>query len=273
MGNLRAVLSVALLSLAACGGGGSDKPDAPLIHVDAAIDAIPDSPPPPDAPSYDFSCLNNTPPTNIATTVAVSGTAQEVVIVNMAPSIQPNGGVAIKACKGNCAGPNDLGTTTSTQGTGAYSTAALTTGGTALDGYLDATKTGDRRTLVYPPSPLAQSQSNVPVLQFNNGAFAALNSFINQTDTKGLVAIVVTDCMNMPIMGATVSAKQNGTAVGDAPFDLGAVAAQAAGSYLIANVPVGATEVGATYMGKTLRAHTVLSVAQATTTTGVRPGF
>jgi len=221
MGNLRTVMSIALLSLAACGDdGGSAKPDAPLIHLDAAIDAIPDSPPPIDAPNYDFTCLNNTAPTTIAATVTVSGLAQEVVIAGTAPSIQPNVGVTIKACKGDCMNANLLGTSTSGAG-GAYTTAALTTGGTALDGYLDATKTGDRRTLVYPPSPLAQSQSNVPVLQFSNGAIQALQlAGINQDPNKGIIGIVVTDCANMPIDGATVTT----TPAGDAPLDLGALA-------------------------------------------------
>jgi hypothetical protein len=264
-------MSIGLLSLAACGDdGGSAKADAPTIHLDAAIDAIPDAPPPIDAPNYDFTCLNNTAPTNVATTVTVSGLAQEVVIQGMAPSIQPNVGVSIKACKGDCMNANLLGTSTSGAG-GVYTTPALTTGGTALDGYLDATKTGDRRTLVYPPSPLAQSQSNVPVLQFSNNAIAALAIVgFNQDADKGMIGIVVTDCANMPIDGATVTA----TPAGDDPLDLGALAqGMAPGTWLILNAPVGDVTVSAMYSGMTFRSHVVKSVALATTTTGVRPGF
>lgn len=278
MGNLRAVLSVALLSLAACGDdGGSAQPDAPLIHLDAAVDAIPDSPPLPDAPSYDFSCLNNTAPANANATVTISGTAQEVVLNGTTPGIQANSGVSIKACKGDCMNANNLGTTTSAT-SGAFSTAALATGGNALDGYLDATKAGDRRTLVYPPSPLTMDQGNIPLLQFSTGAFAGLNAFfgLNQNDvTNGVVGLVVTDCMNTPITTAvTLTVKQNGTAVsGTMTTDLGALAAQAAGTYLISNVPAGVTEVGAVVNGMTFRAHVINVVAGATTTTGVRPGF
>jgi hypothetical protein len=277
MGNLRAVLSASLLTFAACGDdGGTAKPDAPVIHLDAAIDVAPDSPPLPDAPSYDFSCLNNSAPTTVAANVTVSGTAQEIVLNGTTPSIQANPNVSVKACKGDCLNANNLGTTTSSS-TGAYTTMSLTTNGTALDGYLDATKSTDRRTLVYPPSPLAADQGNVPLLMFSTSAFSALNQFLlnpMQSPNNGLVGIIVTDCMNTPITtGATVGAKQNGTAVGDAPLDLGSLAAQGAGTYLITNVPPGNTEVSATVQGMTFRAHIVNSVAGATTTTGVRPGF
>ena len=278
MGNLRAVLSVALLSFAACGDdGGSAKPDAPVIHLDAAIDMAPDTPPLPDAPSYDFSCLNNAAPTTAAANVTVSGTAQEVVIQGTSPAIQPNANVSVKACKGNCAAGNNLGTTTSASN-GAYSTMALATGGVPLDGYLDATKTADRRTLVYPPSPLTADQGNVPLLMFSNAAINALNLFLLEPDqndtTNGIVGIIVTDCMNTPITtGAVVATKQNGSVVGDAPLDLGNLAAQGAGTYLITNVPAGDTEVSATVNGMTFRAHTVGVIAGTTVTTGVRPGF
>lgn len=277
MGNLRTVMSAALLSFAACSGDGAAKPDAPLIHLDAAIDAIPDAPPPIDAPNYDFTCLNNTAPTNIAATVTISGTAQEIYLNGTSPGIRANGDVAVKACKGDCMNANNLGTTASTVGTGAYSTASLTTGGTAVDGYLDATKVGDRRTLVYPPSPVAQSQNNVPILQFSTAAFNALNAIglISQNDqNNGMIGIVVTDCMNTPIDGAAVTAKQGGNAAGDAPLDLGPLSqGMAPGTWLITNVPPGDTTVSASYLGMTLRAHVVKSVLAATTTTGIRPGF
>jgi hypothetical protein len=154
----------------------------------------------------------------------------------------------------------------------------LATGGVPLDGYLDATKTGDRRTLVYPPSPLTANQGMVPVLMFDNQAFGLLNQFLlnpmQNDNANGLIGIIVTDCMNTPITtGATVAAKQNGTAVGDPPLDLGSLAAQGAGTYLIPNVPPGVTEVSAVVQGMTFRAHNVTSVVGATVTTGVRPGF
>jgi len=279
MGNLRAVLSVSLLSIAAaCGGGGTAKPDAPIIHTDAAVDTAPDSPPPIDAPSYDFSCLNNAAPTTAPATVTISGTAQEITLQGMTPSIQPNANVSVKACKGNCTAGNNLGTTMSAAN-GDYTTAALTTGGAPLDGFLDATKTGDRRTLLFPPGPLNASQPGAPLLMFNAQAFGLLNQFLlspMQNDVaNGIIGIAVTDCTNTPITtGATVVVKQNGVEVtGGQTVDLGALATQAAGTYLVTNVPAGAAEVSATVNGMTMRAHTVTSVAGATTATSIRPGF
>lgn len=275
MGNFRTVMSIGLLSLAACGDdGGSGQPDAPKA-IDAAVDAVPDAPA--DASLYDLSCLGNAAPTTIAPTVTISGTAQEVVIQGVTPAIIANPGVSIKACKGDCIGGNSLGTTTSSNVAGmigTYSTVALTTGGVALEGYLDATKTGDRRTLVYPPSPLAQSQPGAPILMFSTAAVSALATVgINQDAAKGMLGIVVTDCANMPVTGAVVTVTQAGANVGDAPFDIGALAAQGAGTWLVTNVPVGDTTVTAKYGTAMFRAHVVSSVAGATTTTGVRPGF
>lgn len=278
MGNSRVVLSVLLSLFAACGDdGGSAKPDAANIHLDAAVDAAPDTPPLPDAPSYDLTCLNNTAPTTAMANVSISGTTQEISAAGGAPSVMGVSGAVVKSCKGDCTGQNNLGMVTSGTG-GAFSTAPLATGGVPLTGYIDVTRSGDRRTLVYPPSPLTMDQSGVPVLMFNNQAFSFLNSALlspPQNDTaNGLVGIVVTDCMNMPITeGVVVSVKQNGTAVGNSPLDLGALAAQAAGTWLVANVPAGDSTVAATYNGMSFRAHVVNVVAGTTVTTGVRPGF
>jgi hypothetical protein len=279
MGNHPAVLSVSLLTLAAaCGDdGGSAKPDAPTVHLDAAVDAAPDTPPLPDAPSDDLSCLNNAAPTTAAATVTISGTTQEVSASGMMPTITGVSGATVKACKDDCMGQDNLGNVTS-GAMGAFTTAPLSTGGTPLDGYIDVTRTNDRRTLVYPPSPLVANQSGVPVLMFNNQAFAGLNAILlnppQNDQNNGLVGIIVTDCMNTPITeGVVVSAKQNNMAVGNPAFDIGGLAAQGAGTWLIANVPAGDTEISATYNGMNFRAHTIVSVAGATVTTGVRPGY
>ncbi len=276
MANLRAVLTVALLSFAACSDGGAAKPDAPLIHLDAAIDAVPDAPPAPDAPNYDFSCLNNTAPATATATIVLSGTAQEITNSGATPSIGPAANVSIKACTGDCLGPN-LKDTQTTPAQGTFTTTAISTGGTPLDGYFDAAKTGDQRTLVYPPSPLTMTTANVPLLIFSTGTWGLVSIIAGATPdpTKGAFVVAVTDCASTPIAdGVTVTVKQGGTAItGTTTFPLGQLSAMAAGAYLILNVPVGDTEVGATYMGMTLRAHVIKSIANATTETIVRPGF
>ena len=277
MRQLRAVLFVAL-PLAACGGSGSGNPDATIIVPDAAPDAfvvIPDAPP--DAPNYDFSCETTPEPTTATATVTLSGTAQGVTVSGMTPSIDPLAAATIDFCKGDCTNTNLLDAKTSaTDGT--FTSAALSTGGTPLDGYVKTSKTGFRTTNVFPASPVIADVANIPALVFSTGAFSALVTFLGggaqQDVAKGNLGVVVTDCALTPISGATITVKQGGIDVaGTTLIDLSALAAQAAGTVVVLNVPAGATEIGATYMGHTLRAHTVLSVAGQTTATQIKPGF
>lgn len=277
MGNLRAFLSVALpaVAVAACGGNDA-KPDAQIvIMADAAID-VPAIDAPPDAPSYDFSCSTLPAPTTATANVVLSGGGQEVVINGGTPSIQAAVGVTVKVCKGDCTAANLLDTKTTAAG-GTYTTASLATGGVPLDAYLDGTKTGNHRTLVFPPSPVIADTPNVPVLMFSNAAFGLIGQVAGTQPiaTKGSFALAIVDCANTPVVvPLTLSIKQGGTAVaGSTTFDLGALAAQAAGTYLVLNVPPGDTEVNATVNGQTFRAHVIKSIADATTETIIRPGF
>lgn len=281
MGNLRAVVTIAAIAFsAACGDDGSATPDAPIKLIDAAIDAPPDAYVP-DAPNYDFTCLNNAAPTTASATIQLSGIAQEVFFNGTSPGIRGAAMVTIQACKGNCTGQNNLGTTGPTPAgptppAGTYMTAAATTGGTPLDGYLIATKTGNRTTYVYPASPLTMNQAGVPVIMLTNQIVSAIAAFgINQTAGNSMFAILVTDCAATPvgIGGATVTVTQNGTVVGDAPFDASSVDPQGEGAWFITNVPPGLTTVSATYNGMTFRSHIVNAVADTTTTTQVKPGF
>ncbi len=281
MGNLRAVVTIScIVFAAACGDDGGATVDAPKI-IDAAL---PDAPPDayvPDAPNYDFSCLNNTAPTTATATIALSGIAQEVFINGMSPGIRAASGVSIQACKGNCAGQNDLGTVGPTPAgptppAGSYMTAAVTTSGTPLAGYLIATKTGNRTTYVYPASPLVANQAGVPVIMLTNQLVQGLALLgITQAPANSMLAILVTDCAATPvgIGGATVTVTQNGTGVGDAPFDASSFDPQGQGAWFITNVPPGDTTVSATYNGMTFRAHVVGATAGTTTTTQVKPGF
>ncbi len=267
MGNLRAVFSVALLSLAACGGdGGSAKPDAPIIHLDAAIDAVPDAPPPPDARVYDFSCLNNTAPTTASAMVTVSGTANEFSGMSVAPAA----GVSLEAHA--VSGDAPLGMSGPTTASGAYSIGPIQ-GVTPVNAYLKATKTGARPTLVYPPQPIVADLGMVPTLMLTDTLLMQLLGFIPggapQDAAKGLLVVGVLDCANASIDGATVVVKQNDVAVGTV-LD---ISQAMAGASFVINVPAGDTLVTATYKGMTLRAHTVKSVAGTDTFTGIRPGF
>ena len=286
MRQLRAVLFVAL-PLAACGGSGSGNTDAPVVIVP---DAAPDAPAidaPPDAPSYDFSCEGNAAPTTVATTVTISGTAQGVTLNGTSPSIDPLAAATIDFCKGDCTTTNKLDTKTSAAD-GTFTSSAIPTLTMPIDGYVKTTKATYRTSNVYPASPIVQDVTNVPAVTYSNTAFAMIAGIVvgggGQSNAKGDLGLLVTDCSNTPIAGATLDIKQNGTAVtGTTVFDVSTLSPQAAGTFIVFNVPPGATEVGATYMGHTLRAHTVLVVGGSgsggnavpgqTTATLIRPGF
>ena len=277
MGNLRAVVTIAAIAFSAACGDDAATPDAPIVIADAAIDAPPDAYVP-DAPNYDFSCIPNAAPTTATATIQLSGTAQEVFLNGTTPGIRNAMGVSVQACKGNCNGGNDLGTTGPTPAAGTYMTAAISTGTsmTPLDGYLIATKTGNRTTYVYPASPLTMNQAGVPIIMLTTQLVQALALVgVNQSIGNSMLAVLVTDCATPPvgIGGAVVTVTQGGTPVGDAPFDASQFDPQGTGAWFITNVPPGDTTVSATYNGMTFRAHVVGAVADTTTTTQVKPGY
>ncbi|MDB4962132.1 MAG: hypothetical protein JWP01_2131 [Myxococcales bacterium] len=282
MGNLRALLTVAVIAFAAaCGDdGGSNKPvDAAIVIVDAAIDAPPDAYVP-DAPNYDFTCLNNAAPTTAANTVTLAGTAQEITLdfaANPPIAISPSANVAIQACRDNCMGQDNLGTVMSAATTGAFTTAALTTGGTPLDGYLVATKTGFQNTRVYPAAPVTANLADVPVLLMSSQVYANLGlAGITHGADNAIVATFVTDCAGTPIGGANVTVTRGGVSLGNT-MSAGALDPSAEGGFITFDVPPDTTAantvVNATYMGMTLRSHTVRTVANTLTATAIEPGF
>ncbi len=281
MGNIRLLASslFALTSLVACGDdGGANTPDALTIIDAPPVDQAPpiDQPPP---ITYDLSCHNNTAPTTIATTVTVSGTTQAANIISQ--SIGPTDGVTLVACKGDCVGPNNLGQTGPTMANGQFTTPALATNGTALDGYLKATKAGQWDTYLYPHAPLAQSLTGAPVLIINQQLVGLIGMFADpQVAGNGILGVAVTDCATPPvgISGATIAVTGTGGDVGDPAFDVGSLAGDmAAGTYLITNVPPGNVTVTASYSQNgtnyTFLVNGVTSYADALTTAQVRPGY
>lgn len=271
MGNLRAVLFASAASLAAaCGGSSSDKPDALVLHLDAAIDAQPDAPPLPDAPEYDFSCAGNAAPTTATANITVSGTAQGLSGMSAAPLDM----VSLEAR----AVSNDgvLAMTGPTTSTGTFSLGPLTSNNAPVDAYLRAQRAGstmERVTLVYPPSPLTADLMDAPVLMISDAQLNQLGmGFISQMASKGFLAIFVVDCANTPVAGAALTAKLGNTDTGNV-VPLETFAPQAAGTFFVFDADVGDITVSATLGSHTFRSHVVKSAAQTTTTTIVRPGF
>jgi hypothetical protein len=101
-----------------------------------------------------------------------------------------------------------------------------------------------------------------------------------QAGGNGILGVAITDCATPPvgISGATITVTAGGNAVGNDAFDVGAIAGdQAAGTYLITNVPPGEVVVTASYnqggMNYTFLVNNVTSHADALTTAQIRPGY
>ena len=174
MGQLRLV-AVSLLALVACGDDGGATPQDGGGSADARpVDARPIDMPP--EVTYDYSCPT-APPTDIATTVTVSGVAQQLSGTTNGPAE----GVVITAYRINAGGDQLVDTRPATTTTGAFTTALIATNGTALNGYLKGTKATYWPTYLYPSSPLAQSLVGVPVIMIND-ANVELAETLGQTD-------------------------------------------------------------------------------------------
>lgn len=282
MGKLRACLVIGIVAVAACGSSSGKKtvdaqtpdsaPDA-KVFLDAMVDA---------PPMFDFSCSGNSAPTTADAMVTISGTATEVGVNGNTPSFSPLVGATADACKGNCTGPNKLATAT-TDAQGAFSDGPITTGGTPLIGdYLKLTPPNgsmDKSVLEYPAEPVTTNLMNIPLFTLTPQAVTLLGFVGCQQDftTKGMLAVLVTDCTNKPINDSaniTITVMQNGTALTVTPIDLGAVSQMAAGTFLICNVPANATTtVGATYKTMTLLAHDVNVAVNTITASQIRPGY
>ena len=231
---------------------------------------------------FDFSCSGNSAPTTADAMVTISGTATEVGVMGTTPTFNPLVGATADACKGNCTGPNKLATAT-TDAQGGFSDGPITTGGTPLTGaYLKLTPPNgsmDKSVLEYPAEPVTTNLANIPLFTLTPTGVSALAFFgCNQNFvTNGMLAILVTDCMNNPINDSsniTITVMQNGTAVSSTPIDLGAVSPMAAGTFLVCNIPANATtNVGVKYKTMTLLAHDVNVAANTITATQIRPGY
>ncbi len=277
MGNIRLLASslFALTSLVACGDdGGSNTPDALTIIDAAPVDQAPpiDQPPP---ITYDLACATNTTPPAVAQTIAVSGTVNEVSMSGLSPLA----GAVVKACKGDCTDANLLATATPnpTDDTGNFTTGQIATNGTAIDGYLLITKSTHWPTRIYPFAPLTGNLSGAPTAMLTQQVidllqFAGLDP---QVAGNGIVAVVVTDCAATPtgVGGATVSVTAGATAVGDDPFDAGALDPAFAGVYFVTNVPPGDVVVKASYQGTNFLDNTATVVANGLTGAQMRPGY
>jgi hypothetical protein len=200
-----------------------------------------------------------TPGTTVAATITVGGTAGEL----SQNGLTGVGNIDLDAYKvsSNTSAANDT-----SDSTGAFTLGPITTNGTAIE-YIKAqdakTTPTYRTTYLYPPNPLRADFDGTPVPLIDNTLLgqAMLLGYDQQDTNNGMLVITVNDCnttMPQGIDGASLSVKQGSTDVGEV-LDLGQFVSQAAGVFIVFNVPDGATDVSASYNNMTFPTHTIIA--------------
>ncbi len=204
------------------------------------------------------------PTTTDATTITVSGTADAIV----GESIKGAANISVQLFNGSTAGQIVV-----SDGSGNFAFDPVATNGSALDLTVEATGSGERTDFVIPAAPLVADQPGVPVLAIPPATFSELAMLAGtpQGSGQGAFGLQVSDCAGTPIAGATFSIQQGGSNVGGTPFDVSALSSAAAGLYFVFSIPPGTTTVIATVEGHAFRTRTLTSVADATTTTQIKP--
>ena len=234
---------IALLFVAAaCGGGGGDD--------DGNVDA-------PVAP----------------TTVTITGVASSRGL----GGATPEAGVAIAAYA--TSDENTALAMATTDAAGAF-TLTINTGGTAINGFLKATKSGFTTSYLYPPAPITGNLMMVPMNMLSTQNFGTLSTLAqaNQMNGKGVIGVLVVsgpELTSTPVAGATITTspasmpyRYNG---GSGLPNTTSTATQADGLAYAFNAPVGPITVTAAASGSTFKPTMLTIHADALTQTLVTP--
>lgn len=277
--NLASFVALAfLLAATACGdddGGGAidasidaSPPDAPPPADAMPPDARPDAMPPIDAappPPPDTTCAGDPPPMTATDPVTVSGVVNDPNPTGGGPG-GPVADVNIAAHL--ISDDSIVASTASAAPDGAYTLTAVT-GGVPINGYIRMDKEPAMGTATYVPStfypadPLAADVMGLQIPLFDYQLLTLL-TFIGvpaQDMNKGIVGVIVLDCANNPVEGATVNlSPMSGQVVyagaDDAP-DPSLTATSSAGFALIVNVDPGTVAVNADWGGTPFEAHDI----------------
>jgi hypothetical protein len=202
--------------------------------------------------------------------ITISGTATK----REGTSSSPAAGVMVGAYKNS--DPATAVATATTDAAGMYSM-MITTGGTAVDGYLKATLTGFLDTYLYPPKPLSENFDRASLNIVNQSTLDLLSGTLCgtlQEGTKGLVAVLVVDAANAPVAGATITGAPAPAKYcynsGGFPNKNATMTDTDGIAYMI-NLPPGEVTVSATKSGTTFVSHKVNARAGTLTTTPIQP--
>ena len=250
MRGMKARISLVMCMLAACGGGGSTGDDTGNTPADAKVfmDA------PPNVPSS-FTITGHVTERGLSGESAVSG-----VMVALYSNANQQQAIA--------------SATTNAQGD--YSMTVMTNG-TAIDGFLLATKTGYVDLYLYPTSPFIGdfTDGDLNMLTPSNKNFLSQLAGGNQMSGKGLIGLAVLDANGMPVSGATVSASPAANPYrytgSDGYPSSSAMMTSADGVAFMFNVPSGPITITAMKSGMTFKSHVVEARADKFTTTAIAP--
>lgn len=235
--------------LVACGGstpGGDDVPPG-------------DDTPPGDGPV-------------VPQTITITGTAVEVESGGSTPLAN----VLVEAFRNSA--DTTVVTSAMSDAQGNY-TLTVDTGGDPLDGFLKATAQGLIDTYLYPPFALSEDFDGASINMITTGTRNLLTSIItcndSQSSSNGMIAMLVYDASDMPVMGAVISSSPAASSDcyngpnGGLPNDNNMSTAEDGIGYLF-NV-TGAATVSATATGLTFPSHMVTARPNVLTTTLIKP--
>ena len=239
--------SIALVLIAACGGGGGGSTDGGG-SADAGSKVFMDAPPP----------IN-------ATMLKVSGTAS----ASDNNGNTPLAGVVVAFYKSS--DETTALAMQTTDATGAYSF-MIPTGGTAVDGFVEASISGYATNYLYPEAALtADFAADVSLINSTN--FGLLGAVTGQSTAKGFITAVILDASDAVVVGATVTsspaATYKYTASGGIPSGTSGTTADGVGYFI--NAPVGAITISATKTGTTFQSVTLKAHPNSLTTTTITP--
>jgi hypothetical protein len=248
--------------LAACGGGGGDADgpvgtdapptaDAPPGTPDSRVDADPLAP---DA-APEFACLGQPIPTTAPASLTVSGDMQALGIGGSTPIV---GATVTSYIVGNA---TPVGTDVTGAG-GAYSITISNPGSGPVDGYLVAPSPNNKTVYLFPPTLIYEDLPTAPLRTIPNSLYAAFLGLAGGSVAvgHGVVALVVADCLNNPLAGATVSSPGNTQIRYNGANGLPSSTATetaADGIAYILDVATGPVTVDAMYMGMDFREHAI----------------
>lgn len=232
---------LALILLAACGGGGGDTGVDAKIFLDA--------------------------PPVVNQMITISGTASS----EGASASMPLAGVVVAFYASSDEATPLAMMTTGADGTYAF---AIPTAGHVVDGFLKATKATFADNYVYPTAPLQADYRMADANMIASSDFSGLGILTGQDSANGFIAAVVLDGSMAPVAGATIASTP---AAGKYAYSdnngypTGSMSTIADGRAFFINVPPGAATVTAMKSGVAFKSHGLVAHAGALTTTFLTP--